>query len=184
MDPKARKPENRSAPGGSNQPGELPPDVSTIVREAESIARGEDPSAAAGNDSGPSTAGKDGDGTRAPAPDSPPSVTDADRRIARRIVAATDQAFIKYFGPGAGFEAIEREIAIEDWSEIAAHYMPQVLSGSPGLRLVVLYIGHIGVLFLGAEWMHDAPTSTQPDPLHRNGSSPDTSGAADREKPS
>lgn len=179
MDPKPKKAERDSTSAGSASSGDVEPDVSRIVQEAESIARGEDP-AAASNDAGAPQPGKDGDGTRAPAPDSPPVISDADRRIARRIVAATDKLFVRYFGPGAGFEEIERDIAIEDWSEISAHYMPKVLQGSPGLRLAVLYVGHVGLLLLGTEWLDDKPN---PDPaFHRNGSSPATSDGADQER--
>jgi hypothetical protein len=174
MNPKTEKPAAPSGSAGSNHDGELPPDVSTIVREAESIARGDDP-AAASTDAGAPTPGTDGDGTRAPSP-AIPVVSEADRRMARRIVVLTDKAYVSYFGPGAGFEPVEQDLAVEDWSEIVAHYLPKVLAGSPGWRLAGLYLAHLGFCILGTEWLN-------PSPAPPTGSSPATSDGADPAKP-
>jgi hypothetical protein len=176
VDPKPKKPESPSAPAGSKQAGELPPDVSRIVQEAESIARGDDP-AAASNDAGTPKPGTDGDGTRAPSP-AIPLPSDADRKMARRIVALTDKAFVSYFGAGAGFEPVEQDIAVEDWAEIVAQYLPKVLAGSPGWRLVGLYLAHLGFCVLGTQWMDDQPARPAQG-VHVNGSSPATSDGAD-----
>jgi hypothetical protein len=147
--------------------------VDEILREADHIAQGEDPSAAAReSDSAPGQDG--GDGTRAPSPSSPP-IAEADRKLARRVVALTDKAFTRFFGPGSQFEPFEQDIAVEDWAEVIAHYAPKFLTGSPGWRLAGLYVAHLAVCALGSEWMHEPP-------MQPNEGSPATSAAADPAK--
>lgn len=173
--------ESHSAPAGSDR--DTAPDVSTIVREAESIARGEDPATSAGQPAG--EPGKDGDGTRAPAP-ATPAPSDGDRLIAERIVEFSDKAYVHYFGPGSGFGTTERDIAVEDWSKVVQEYLPKALSASPVWRLAGLYAAHIGFLYL-KQWEQEAqnPPAIHPNgsaPANHNGSSLATSGEVDPAK--
>jgi hypothetical protein len=167
MDPKPKK-DTLSSSAGSNDT--FPPDVSTIVREAEAIARGETPSSASSNDAGDPKAGTAGEGTRAPAP-AAPLPSDGDRLLAGQIVEFSDKAFIAYFGPGSGFGTFERDIAINDWSHIVAEYMPKVLASSPGWRLIGLYLAHAALIQVK---LWNVPT--------KNDSSPATSDGADQGK--
>lgn len=159
--------ENPSAPAGSKNGNH----TAAVLDEADRIEKGEDPAQATGPLPGASTEEGAPDGTRAPADAPPhPAASESDKRLAALIVKYSNKALVNYFGPGAEFGMLESDIAVADWAEVIACYMPKLLTGSPAARLTALYGMHIAVL-LGVEWMQ-----SKPEP------SPATSAAVDPEK--